>query len=711
MEFKYLPLFLLFLVTSQVIKAQTISGHIRDTDNNPVPFATVAIDGTSAGTTADEKGYFSLNTKKSNATLVVRCVGFEETRMNAKSGQELNISLAEKENFLNSVVVTGTRTDRTLKETPVLTKAIQGKVLRETGAVTALDALENIMPGMHFNPNSHGDNIQMQGLDNKYILVLLNGERMVNGKTENVNFSRLNVADIQRIEIIDGAASVLYGSNAIGAVINIITKDVDKPLDASVQGRYSKYNTYALDAALGLRGEKFSSRTVFNRKNSDGYTVETGEGESASSRSVNPTNDFSIRQEFKYRTKKLEASAYGSYFQSLVESPNSPTDSKERDYNIGAKVNYTASDRNALTVAANTDVYKAYTVYKRLNDSTALGNDYHTTSLRVTDAWTPKTGIQLIGGYELNDERSYSVNLFGDDNHDKSAYNNNFFLQGDFKIFGGLEAVVGGRLTQHSEFGVHFTPKVSLMYRLKNFRFRAGVSNGFKAPTLKEMYYSFMMGNVSYIKGNPDLKPEKSWYESLSVEYITADFNASVSVYNNDISNKINTKEYIRTGEPVLWLFENIGDARIRGVDVFAQYNFLNYWNVNAAYAFADAIDKETKQQLYGNSKHNVTAGLMFKYNDFDIGGKTLPFCMSFSGRFSSPRIYESEGATPGQIVRTESKTVSVWKFVYTQRIPSLYKNFGMEMQLGVDNIFNWTDPSRSINPGRMYFASLRLSI
>jgi outer membrane receptor for ferrienterochelin and colicins len=614
-------------------------------------------------------------------------------------------------NYLDMVVVTATRTQRTLKDVPVLTKVISKVELNDRGAATALDALENIVPGLTFNPNSHGDNIQMQGLDNKYILVLLNGERMVNGKTENVNFSRLNISDMERIEIIDGAASVLYGSNAIGAVINIITKDVSKPVDIRAGERYSNFNTYMADASVGFKGERWSSKTSFNTKGSDGYRVSErkGDGQEAAQR-VSPYVDYSVSQTFKYKfSEKINADIHGSFYRQQIYPYQDPTHSRELDYNVTGHLNWAASEKNALSLSLNADFYNAYTIFERLGTD-RLNNNYYIYTGRLTDVWSINKSVQLLGGYEFNLEHSYSYNLFGDDNTKHNTNDHNVFAQIEVKLFKNFDLVVGGRLTHHSEFDLHATPKVSVMYKWNDFRFRAGVNNGFKAPTLKEMYYSFNMGGVSYIKGNPDLKPETSWYESVSIEYIRKKFNISVTGYTNDIKDKISTVEYTNVpGITVpVWQFENIDDARIWGIDVSAQANFLNYFNVTANYAFADTEDKSTGQPLSGASKHNVTGGLVFRYPKWKTGNVGLPFSLSFSGRVSSPRLYNSVSAG-SMVTERKSKTASIWRIVYTQHFTSLFNIIDIELQGGVDNIFDWIEPERSINPGRTYFVGLKL--
>jgi outer membrane receptor for ferrienterochelin and colicins len=702
---------------------KTISGYIYDTDDNPLPFASVMIENTSITTYTNSKGYFSLEANVSvEIFLVILCHGFEDTRIKVKDNeQKLNITLTPKVNYLDEVVITGTRTERTLKDVPVLTKVISSSELRNTGSVTALDALENILPGVHFDPSAQmGDNIQIQGLDNNYVLILIDGERVVPERKESVNFSRLNVAEIERVEIINGASSVLYGSNAIGSVINIITKDVKRQLEGYVQGRYSKYNTLHSDASLGFRHKGLTSKTTLNYKSIDGYDLTP---ESPTSFTVNPNNDISIKQTLAYKfNKKIDASVGGTYYRHNMKNPplsTATTHSLDNNYTINAKADYSLSDKNIITASAHSDIFKSYKVYEKKNDSLALDGDYYYSTLRITDTWTVSEKYQIVGGIEHNDERAFSTRLFGEEEkgQNKNSYNSNAFLQGAGAIIENLDGVLGLRYTNHSGFGHHVTSSFSLMYKLSGFRFRTGINSGFKAPTLKEMYYNFNMAGMFDIIGNPNLKSETSWYKFVSVEYINENINTSISLSHNKIADKINIVErYVEdeNGNSKQQMhYQNIDDVNIVAVDAFVQCSFLSYFQFKTAYSFADAKDVNSKMQISGNSKHNLTSSLCFRYSKLRVKGKQYPFTIMLSERYSSPRIYESIEPINGveTIVNQNSNSFHVINMTYTQKIP-LSGRWNAEIQAGIDNLFNYVDDKTfaSINPGRRLSIMARIN-
>lgn len=710
------------------ISSQTICGYIYDKDDNPVHLASVSIDGYVESVYSNLEGYFSLkNAKEGSSILKIRSMGFEESLVVVGDSCKdcMIVRLKEKDNFLNTVVVTGTRTQRTLKDTPVLTKVISSADIKDIGAVTVFDALESLVPSIHFNPDAHGDNIQIQGLDNKYILILIDGERVVPERAENVNFSRLNVADIERIEILNGASSVLYGSNAIGAVINIITKRTNKPFEGFVQGRHKKYKTYNADAGISFNVKGLSSKTGFNYKTTDGYDLSP---DSPTIYTVNPNDDYSFTQTFGYKfNDKIDAEVTGRYYEHETNNPPlsaNTTHNLEKNYTVTGKLNYKTSDKNILTFSGHSDIFKQHVVYEKRNDSTGLKSDYYYTTFRLTDTWTPSKKFQIIGGYEYNRENSFSTTLYGVEPGENSSHNNNLFSQANFRILDNLESVAGLRLTDHSGFGSHLSPSVSLMYKIKDFRFRGGANNGFKAPSLKEMYYNFDMGGMGMfdLVGNPDLKTETSWYEFVSGEYINSDFNMSVTLFHNRISDKISYKYYTITDENTgadkrIAQYENLEDVRILGIDASIQWNFLNYFNVKGAYTYSDAKDLATNTQIGGNSKHNITSILSFKYSKLKIGANNYPFTLSLSGRYNSPRIQENVTTNPDGSVTTSSnnsKAFSIWRFVYTQKIPVI-ERISAEVQVGVDNLFDYVvaDDKNTfafVNPGRTFSIMARIN-
>ncbi len=710
----------------------TIFGVIKDkSTGEPIPGATIIIG--HDGTTSNEFGEYTLENISPNLTLVkVSMIGFqsEKKAVNLSKGKKLRLNfLLEKHDIeLGEFVITGTRTRKSIDNSPVLTKIVSDEEIKEIGAVTAFEAIESAMPGVQFSPDAHGDNIQVQGLDNKYVLVLLDGERLANETRGNVNFNRINASDIKRIEIINGSSSVLYGSNAMGAIINIITKDVDKPLEGNISSRYSKFNTFNHSFRVGTNRKKFN--LMFNgfRNSSDGYTL-TADTTFTDLDTIAPIKvvaqgytDYSggVKAEYKindmYRIK-----AHGNYFQHeniLPENSLRHTHVKSDNITGGATVLATFSDRHSLDFNMNTDLYRGFKVYDNKNDSTVKEANYQYTTFLLSDVYAINPTLEMVTGAEFNMEHIYSLSLFGTDIPDadkkKQSSDMNAFVQLDYQLLKQLEIIGGARYTYHSSFGSHFTPKVSLMYKLNRFKFRGNASKGYKSPTLKELYYNFDHQGMFWIYGNPDLKPENANYFSLSGEYTKGSFNMSINAYQNSIINKIQSITTINSVTHKMELhYKNVAEARITGIESYMNFSLFSHLKVRLGYAYTHAENVSTGLELYGNSRHTGNASFTWKISEI----KT-PLSITLTGRAASPRLYQSiventnydTGEVTTEIVKRKSKAYTLWNASYTQNFP-IYKDITLDLQVGVRNIFNYSELVRSavVNPGRTFYGGLTI--
>ncbi len=687
----------------------------------PVPYANVCFEGLE--TSARHYEITSMegiadNPVREKSVIAISFVGYK-TIMDTIKPDESKMYFMEQDLFnMEQVVVTGTRTRKMLSKSPVLTKVVSETELLEAGAVTALDALEYSMPGVQFSPDAHGDNLQIQGLDNDYILVLVDGERMVGETRGNVNFDRLCAEEIDRIEIVNGASSVLYGSNAIGAVINIITKDSrqDKPFKATIASRYSGFNELLISSNIGFSGKKFDARFNGFRSSTDGYDLTP---ETASSYTVDKNTDYSGKLRLTYQpNEKVLLQTKGSYYQHEVVNPESSTKSTHdfnRNYSLSGKVSISPADNHSIELRFNTDIYNAFTVYEKRDDEKEKDSDYSYSSLLFTDAYLFFEKLEVVAGVESNFENIYSLDLFGEnEGQTKNAYDINVLLQADYTVLKNLEIVAGIRNTYHSNYGIHLSPKLSLMYSPGKFKFRGNIAKGYKAPTLKELYYNFDHHGMFMIYGNSDLKPEDAFYTSLSGEYTRKTFNISVTAYYNSIRNKIESVDQVNSSTDMLEKhYLNVSEALLKGIESYFSIYITDNMVTKTGYAYSDASDRSTGLQLYGNSRHSGTFALTYK-----MPKVKYPFSISLNGRASSGRLYhEAETVTDevtGEertiITRDKSDPYTIWKLTYNQQF-RFSKNIKCQLQAGVNNIFDYTDSEHMavVDPGRRFFAGIKI--
>lgn len=707
-------------IPESAVRMTKVSGQVVDENTGDgIPLATISVTGLGWGTVCDMKGYFKVEVPVNQpAELTVRSVGYETKTLVLESDVTGNLVVRLKKSLLNldEVTVTGTRTEKTVAETPVMTRIVPSEVLQRNDFESMIDVLEYNIPGLRFNTDPRGNNIQVQGLENSYILILVDGERLSTTPGGPIDFDRLTTANIKKIEVLKGAASALYGSSAMGMVINIITDIPKRPLEGWAKVRYGKYNDLQLDAGVGMKYKGFYAQTLFNRTSSDGYdlTPETPE-----SSTENPSHHMTIEEKLGWNNQYSRITVKGSLYWGEVENPwesTAPTHYRSLTKTLQVNAEHAFNDRYKLYGTYAGDFYTRKTVYDflYLPDSTNAWS--HEQTVRLVDEFKPWDNLVIVKGFEWNGTKNYNKMQYGKEKTIRDMDDANLFAQADWMITDRLEVIGGFRYTHNSEFGSAFTPKINLMYSPGNFKIRAGYSRGFKTPGLTELYSDFNMGSVSHNIGNPDLKAEHSDYFSVSGEYTwQGRLMLTAELYQNTVDNKINSYnvdiEDPKPGELGTELrYENVKGVRIRGAEATATYYPVSALLLRTSYAFCDALNKETGLQLSGNSKHamNWSASLHGKLLKHE-GAVTL------SGRWDSKRISKSrrtETDDSGQeveVITTRTKPgYTMWKLT-AQYTPWTWKYMRLSVTGGVDNLFDFVDTSIIYDPGRRFFGSLIL--
>ena len=705
-------------IPESAVRMTKVSGQVVDENTGDgIPLATISVTGLGWGTVCDMKGYFKVEVPVNQpAELTVRSVGYETKTLESDVSGNLVVRLKKSLLNLDEVTVTGTRTEKTVAETPVMTRIVPSEVLQRNDFESMIDVLEYNIPGLRFNTDPRGNNIQVQGLENSYILILVDGERLSTTPGGPIDFDRLTTANIKKIEVLKGAASALYGSSAMGMVINIITDIPKRPLEGWAKVRYGKYNDLQLDAGVGMKYKGFYAQTLFNRTSSDGYdlTPETPE-----SFTENPSHHMTIEEKLGWNNQYSRITVKGSLYWGEVENPwesTAPTHYRSLTKTLQVNAEHAFNDRYKLYGTYAGDFYTRKTVYDflYLPDSTNAWS--HEQTVRLVDEFKPWDNLVIVKGFEWNGTKNYNKMQYGKEKTIRDMDDANLFAQADWMITDRLEVIGGFRYTHNSEFGSAFTPKINLMYSPGNFKIRAGYSRGFKTPGLTELYSDFNMGSVSHNIGNPDLKAEHSDYFSVSGEYTwQGRLMLTAELYQNTVDNKINSYnvdiEDPKPGELGTELrYENVKGVRIRGAEATATYYPVSALLLRTSYAFCDALNKETGLQLSGNSKHamNWSASLHGKLLKHE-GAVTL------SGRWDSKRISKSrrtETDDSGQeveVITTRTKPgYTMWKLT-AQYTPWTWKYMRLSVTGGVDNLFDFVDTSIIYDPGRRFFGSLIL--
>lgn len=669
---------------------------------------------------------------------------------------------------LQEVVVTGTGTQHLLRNAPVQTEVISSRMLKNYGGRSLEDILGGLTASFAFNEGDMGSQTQLNGLGNNYILVLVDGKRLHGDVGGENDLSLIDPHNIERIEIVKGASSALYGSDAIAGVVNIITKKHNEALLLENSTRYGSYNDLRQHNGLGLAFGSLKSYTNFQLQHSDGWQNTATEWTPSSAAPITDSRNMTVNKHTNWQlseqltwnvTPRLELYAGGSYYRKGIYRPKGKYpkydvktyDLKYRNASasIGGKW-YLGGERNVLTLDIDWNrhaYYHAFTSttlaegfdeqgrfmldFPYFEGQENLQSNQERTMAHLKGVFSLPAGHQLSTGLEARyDYLKAPTSIAG-----KTADNNTeaIYIQDEWSL-GMLHLTPGLRLNRNEAFGFRLTPKLSAMLSTGNLRLRASWSQGFKTPTLKEQNYRYLreMTTIILYLGNRNLKPQTSNYYSLNAEYTWGGLNLTITGYLNKLDNMITLVTQPRTEAPAEYRqqygemlgkvrrYENMEDALTRGIDVSLRYAHKGF-SAGLGYSYLD-----TDAHVYDDSHDrlvNVTIDGMahHKGNMFVTWTKTLseregsrmfqPVSrgVGLYGRFSTKRYYQVDG---------DGKGYQIWRLAahynFNLSTPLFHKErLGVGLDFGIDNIFNYCDRTPhglhlgTTTPGRTVYATL----
>ena len=647
---------------------------------------------------------------------------------------------------LNPVVVTGSGHHQRLKSTATPVHVLSAQEILEQGISTFDGALTRMMPQVSMAPSSMGTFLRLNGLGNKYILILINGQKLNGDISNNVDLNRINMARVKRIEVLDGAASSLYGSDAIAGVINIITDQPTQDLvSITSDTRVSGHGILTENVTLDIYKNGFGSYTSFSHDRADSYRNNDLEYVKGSETDTQPSiaplftgyHSNLFGQKFTYAPNQhLALNAGLDYSYKITSRPETREDiTGGTDYemrykgfrwNIGGI--YKFSSRNSIQANFIVDRFRYGKEYDVETKTYQIGDYVQSKKQRMMDG-----EIKAILGLTTN-----STTIFGADwrkdylmatsgNIDQHVYTLAAYAQHEVKFLKDFTATLGLRLTHHETFNNHFTPKVALMYAPGEFRFRATYSAGFRAPGLDELYYHYYSVNrgkpqISF--GNQDLRPEKSHYFSLNAEYRTQMIAVSLTGFINRINDMV-VKQNIQVDDATLVmlkrefpemtdeeasklvsyaLYQNSDEGDIKGVQLNVSANLFTGFNLSTNYAYTYARTKSGGEwtPLERSIRHTATIAANYHH----VWGR-YGLDVNLNARLQSKTYYPGYEDAPGY---------GIWN-LYTTHTFDVAKWALLEPSIGIDNLFDRVD--RRIDsstrkyalysPGRMLVVGLKV--
>ena len=609
---------------------------------------------------------------------------------------------------LEPVVVTATHSPKALKDAPVVTRLITLHDIKITDATNIQDMLTQEIPGLEFGfAMSQETSLNMSGFGGNAVLFLVDGERMAGETMDNTDYNRMNLDNVGRIEIVKGASSALYGSNAVGGVINIISRENLEPWTANVNSRYNSFgHEWRNGASFSFNTEKWNSQTSFQHtvidpvdlpkahtseeiavelmKKAQGlpYDESVLDDDSNLSR-LYGQKTYNVKERLIWRaTDRLTLTGRGGYF--FRTSERDTYDYHFNGYSAGLKGRYAWNHDRHLELSY------AYDQYDKANyqpDGTRTHDHDYSNRQHVAHALYQHAfgkNSLILGADYMHD---YLATYQFIENASHAQNNIDGYAQFDWNITKQLNIVGSIRYDYFSASSQKaLTERLAVVYKAPWMTFRANYASGFRAPTLKEMYMYFDMGNMGYmIVGNSDLEPEKSHNFNLAVErtnrirnsgFLDGRYNFTLMGYCNIFDKRITTIAGPEINGMESALYANEDGITVWGVDV----SLGHVWDCGLSLRLNYSWMKETGNVYYSDFYQPRTHSMTWR--------------LGYDHRFT--RHYALDAALSGrsqgkpQSGRTDvDQGYTIWRLMLQHH---LWR--GIRLTTAIDNLFNYKPKS-----------------
>lgn len=557
-------------------------------------------------------------------------------------------AVEDKVYTMDTIVLTATRSEQKLKDSPIRTEIVSADELKKTNARTLKDALANV-PGVLLREihGKSGYEISLQGLSSDQVLVLIDGLPLAASTSSTVDLDQYLVAGVERIEVVKGAASAQYGSSAMGGVINIITKKVEDGIAVNGQvdiGSYGRQNSNGKSASINNHHEKividagqgaFKGRISADQLSSDGFAVDPslyprqGDQQRRQQYGVyaawQPSDQTLLWADVNHYQENDQQRS--NVFIPPKYLPQYKSEDIERQrYSTGAQL--TLWDHYQLELKGLHEIYRS---------DSAQTTDGYLSALRRSEQQNNHFSSQLNFpewrrqnwqvGYDWHED------TLDQDNNGKfelqggkvANTRHEFYAQNQIKWRDDLDVVLGWRTQNDQDFGNHNAFKLSSKYRFykKNdllADLRLSFGQAYRVPNLKERFYSFDHSHLGYIVvGNPDLKPESSDSYQLGLSLVKSDqFYSDINFFYNDVQDliQIDMDHAVTVNGITQYSYRNISAAKTQGLETTLQWQATAALGFNAAYTYTEAVDKTSKKDLTRRPKHIARLGADYAYND-----------------------------------------------------------------------------------------------
>mgnify|MGYP003635196569 CR=1 FL=1 len=670
------------------------------------------------------------------------------------SQENQSIKDSTKTKDLDEIIITATRTTRQLSSLPLPAQIISKKDIKSSNSVRLNDIL-NEQTGLVTVPDfGGGEGIQLQGLDAQYTLILVDGMPLVGRSAGTLDLSRITVGNTKQIEIVKGASSCLYGSDALGGVINIITETPENGFNGHVNYRYSRFNTNDLNTSINYKKEKLGLSTFFNKYSSDGYDLNKNDDLKTIEPFSNYTFNTKVTYQFTEATNLFLSGKYYSQNQDYVASSTLKGESHIEEWNTHLKLSHAYSKKWHSYFEFYVTRYKADEYLNNSDNSRFSESNFNQFLLRpeIRATFNPSKNSAFIGGLGWNHETLKRTD-FSTNPEFNSPY---AYLQYDTNPNEDINIILGARFDNHNKYKSQFSPKAAIRYELNNeLTIKGSVGYGFKAPDFRQLYFDFTNATVGYTvlgynavaakipeleaegqianivipitEFESNLNSENSISLNLGIDYkLFTSLKINLNIFRNSINDLIDTRVIAnKTNGQNVFSYYNVNKVYTQGLELNSNWKPNNYLKISGGYQLLFAKDKSAEKafkngDVYARASSSSPSFQLKKENYFGLFNRSrhmanLKVFYEFTkchlhanirGTYRSKYgLIDSNGNTYLDTYDDFVNGYTIWDFALNK---TLFKNH--KIGFGIDNILGFTDSQNITNiSGRIIYGKLNI--
>ena len=620
------------------LRAVEVEGTILDADSRrPLAHASVAASGRGATVIADARGRFEMELPPGNYWIEVRRIGYRTRTRQVEllEGQRvrLNFSLQVLPLDQAATLVTATGQPKSAAELTVPVAEVPREAIDLSGAENVAELLQDVAGiNVHsalYNHLGSPSGVMIQGIDPRRVLILVDGERVIGGAGGVIDLAQLPVCQVERVEVVQGPHSALYGSDAMGGVVHILTRSPQKERGGDFRfslgsGGMTALEGQAVLAGSGLSASLIASRTVLEALDRspqdpdtdlDAYTNRFTQGQLR----WQARPSLSLLASGRWLSEEEEG-VFSRYFPPLDKTYVWHFPDHVQRVELGTRAEWQSAEGSSVSAHVSRTWFEKNSREELMGGREARERStanvltrYHLRAVKLLRHRHLLTGGLEHSREELEvalehtlprGEQRRSVEVPRSRVEFTEAY-----VQDDWQVGENTGVVGGARYQWHSRFGSHLTPKISLSHRLSpRLKVRASYGEGYRAPSLKELHFVFDHSNLGYkVLGTPTLRPERSRGLNLGAEFEPVEeLGLRLNFFHNRLRNLIQTvfDSEQSSGPVAIYAYDNVGRASTRGIGLGMSSRIGDRLSINAGYTFLRARDRDARSDLPGRPRH-----------------------------------------------------------------------------------------------------------